>query len=85
MPRWASRTTLEVTDVRVQRVQEISVQDVKAEGVWWQDILWPNHNARSKFIPRFRKLWDRINAKRGFPWDANPWVWALTFRRIDDG
>ena len=81
MPRWASRITLEVTDVRVQRVQEISAADAVAEGVmatefWTPDLVRPCRAA-------FRKLWDSLNAKRGFGWDSNPWVWAYTFKVLE--
>jgi len=72
MPRWASRITLEVVDLAVQPLQTISKQDAIAEGVSeWEDD------------PKgaFRALWDSINADRA-PWDSNPWVWAVTFRRV---
>ncbi|MCB5199051.1 hypothetical protein LGQ03_07345 [Loktanella sp. TSTF-M6] len=75
MPRWASRVTLIVTDVKVERVQEISVDDAIAEG----------RPAREEFLSGrrwFRTLWDSLNAKRGFGWDANPWVIAVTFRPV---
>lgn len=75
MPRWASRITLEITDVRVQRVQEISEDDARAEGV-----DYPGTKAGP--IAEFAHLWDSINAKRGFGWDTNPWVWAITFKRV---
>jgi len=80
MPRWASRLTLVVTDVRVQRLQEISSDDAEAEGIVVNDaglvvIDGMAHTARAAF----RRLWDSINAKRGHGWDANPWVCALTF------
>jgi hypothetical protein len=79
MPRWASRITLEITDVRVQRVQEITEEDAEAEGVYsWSDMGPLDICAK----PLFSDLWDSINAKRGFGWDVNPWVWALTFKRV---
>jgi hypothetical protein len=70
MPRWASRITLTLTDVRVQRVQDISEADAIAEGMTIGLAVWEYH-----------ELWDDLNAKRGYSWDANPWVWALSFRR----
>lgn len=88
MPRWASRITLEVTDVRVQRLQEITDEDALAEGVTKvrehcyvirgidYDEIGHCHSCP---IARFAKLWDSLNAKRGFGWDQNPWVIALTF------
>ncbi|WP_188868906.1 hypothetical protein [Mameliella alba] len=74
MPRWASRLTLIVTDVRVQRMQEIDAKDACAEGAL---TLHPNGG----LTPRdaFRDLWDSLNAPRGFGWDVNPWVAAYTF------
>ena len=70
MPRWASRITLEVTGVRVERVQDISNEDVHAEGFApWGD----------KYLS-FADLWDSINANRGYGWDANPWVWVVEFK-----
>ena len=97
MPRWASRLTLRVTDVRVERVQDISPADIRAEGV----ELPPEPSLVGKLDPhyaseisdygdfadnarrRWRELWDSINGKRGFGWDVNPWVWAVTFEPID--
>jgi hypothetical protein len=77
MPRWASRITLETTALRVQRVQEISNEDAFAEGCDFRIAKTPNHaNA-------FAILWDSINAKRGYSWESNPWVWALTFKRVE--
>jgi hypothetical protein len=73
MPRWASRITLEITNVRVQRLQEISEADAEAEGA-------PEHPYDHKTA--FRRIWDSINAKRGFGWDTNPFVWVLTFRKV---
>ena len=72
MPRWASRITLEITDVRVERLQETTGKDVAAEGFPF-----------SSDLDQFKLLWDDLNAKRGFGWDANPWVWVLSFRRVE--
>jgi hypothetical protein len=74
MPRWASRITLTITDVRVQRVQDISEEDAFVEGISGGDWLGDP-------VGEYAKLWSSINAKRGYSWDTNPWVWALTFRR----
>lgn len=92
MPRWASRLTLTVTDVRVQRLQDITDEDARAEGVtrctWAEEIAnddrfewWvPDEtNAHPTAWGAFWELWDGINARRGFGWDANPWVVAYTF------
>lgn len=73
MPRWASRITLEVAEVRVQRLQEISEDDARAEG----SAPGTFGGCRAAFV----YLWERINAKRA-TWASNPFVWALTFRRL---
>jgi hypothetical protein len=80
MPRWASRILLEITSVRVERVQEISDSDAFAEGI--QTAV--NEGLRGDGTARgsFRDLWDSINAARGYGWDVNPWVWVVEFRRI---
>ena len=97
MPRWASRITLVVTDVRIQRVQDISASDAVAEGVVpaHQTALMhcygpacPTDPVRSCKIrgcwgirESFRDLWDSLNAKSGYGWEANPWVVVRTFER----
>lgn len=84
MPRWASRLTLEVTGVKIERVQDISEEDALAEGVendsdGWRDYAMPHTQCCASARDSFCTLWDSINAKRGFGWDANPWVTCLTF------
>jgi len=103
MPRWASRITLEITGVRVERLQDISEEDAIAEGIekayvdaagrqrWrmydhqdgvpGEDVATyagPSHT--SKPIESFKSLWLSINGPGS--WDANPWVWAVEFRRL---
>ena len=80
MPRWASRITLEVKDVRVERVQDISAKDAKKEG----DKERSGHPEFYAFGPEchrrwFSHLWNSINAKRGYSWESNPWVWVVEF------
>ena len=79
MPRWASRITLEITGVRVQRLREISEEDAKAEGI---KRVHPEKELLGEYKIGYRELWNSINAKRVFGWDANPWVWVLEFRRV---
>ncbi len=81
MPRLASRITLEVTDVRVERVQDISEVNAKAEGV---EPDPPKHwFYASNRISKFQSLWDSLNAKRGYGWAVNPWVWVVEFKRVE--
>lgn len=82
MPRWASRITLEVTGVRVERLQDISEADAIAEGV----NVHPDHHGKPRDsiyspVQAYRDLWESINGPGS--WDANPWVWCVEFRRID--
>lgn len=82
MPRWASRITLEITDVRVQRVQEISEEDIRAEGVTLAPTeLYPHTNTGSKLRRNFEWLWDSVNGPGA--WARNDWVWAITLKRIN--
>ena len=77
MPRLASRVTLEITNVRVERVKNISQSDVFAEGIKNADMR-PEESAQQAFS----RLWDSINAARGYGWEVNPWVWVIEFRRV---
>jgi hypothetical protein len=85
MPRWASRITLEVMGIRVERVQQISYADALAEGVWRPGPDADPDQVDQEYDAKFeyRKVWDEINAERGFGWDSNPWVFVIEFRRIE--
>lgn len=105
MPRWASRIMLEVVNVRVERVQDISEDDAKAEGMppnWLGELSgWNEHD--HGFIPphqlgdaakddpepvfftardAYAEYWNYLNAKRGYGWDENPWVWVIEFKQV---
>jgi hypothetical protein len=91
MPRSASRITLEITDVRVERVQAISETDAIAEGIdniglEYSIEPWKNYlkagNGYQKSTPQasYMTLWKSINGHES--WDANPWVWVIEFRRV---
>lgn len=95
MPRWASRILLEVTAVRVERLQDISEADAKAEGITpiWPDgprddggpnhftvDVDPGHLNGPTAATVYRMLWELINGEGS--WDANPWVWVVEFKRV---
>jgi hypothetical protein len=82
MPRWASRYLLEITGVRVERVQEISSEDACAEGCSKEGNGSYCIDGMSSVQVRFMDLWNKLNAKRGFGWDVNPWVWVLLFKLL---
>lgn len=85
MPRWASRLTLIVTDVRVQRLQEISEEDAIADGCscdsdGWRDYQMPATQCCATARDSYRTLWNSLYGPEA--WDANPWVSAISFRTI---
>lgn len=83
MPRWASRLTLEITGVRVERLHDITEDDAKAEGALLCDEATGRHSlddTRGSYRLGFWALWDAINGKR-CPWSSNPWVWRVEFRK----
>lgn len=93
MPRWASRITLEVVSVRVERLQGLSEEDAKAEGVepfegrGWRNYLGPEPLqaivGHARAVDSFASLWDSLNGdKPGFAWADSPWVWVVEFKRV---
>lgn len=77
MPRWASRITLEVTGIRVERLNGISPEDAISEGIG----DWANeHNLNGYWTTAFARLWESINGKGSCA--VNPWVWVVQFRRV---
>lgn len=100
MPRWASRLTLEITEIRVERLQEITDKEAIAEGVPPEQHARGEDDISIAFVrthlygimgpfgvgwprTRFAKLWSQINGPDS--WDANPWVWVVSFRRVEEG
>ncbi len=83
MPKWAARIWLEITGIRVERVQDIDAVEAEAEGMRRPKRLCPDRHDEY-ILERFQRLWDSINTKRGFGWDENPWVWVIEFKRIED-
>ncbi|EHR1181179.1 hypothetical protein KS835_001534 [Salmonella enterica] len=80
MPRWASRITLEITDVRVERLRDLSEEDAKSEGIIPSaGGVLPGWEYRINF----RDLWMDIYGTDN--WEANPWVWVIEFKRVEGG
>lgn len=92
MPRWAARIFLEVIEVRVEHLQEITLEGVRAEGVpeTWGDWgpyqpagMQPHEWDNMRWDEQWHWLWDSLNATRGYGWETNPWVWVVTFTLLD--
>jgi len=85
MPRWASRIDLRITDISVERVQDITEEDVEAEGCLlaegYEELVRTFYQYPYREV--FQDLWNFLNAKRGFPWESNPWVWKIEFERVE--
>lgn len=75
MPRWASRITLEITDVRVERLNSISETDARAEGI--------SGSIARDVIAAYASLWRSIYGAES--WEADPWIWVIEFRRFEGG
>jgi len=85
MPRWASRLTLEIAEVKVERLQEIELVDIEDEGIIISEELMalPNHKGKYLAIQQlFIDLWNFLNAKHGYPWESNPFCWVISFKKV---
>lgn len=81
MPREAARIFLRVTDVRVERLKEITEADAKKEGT--RHTYYNPHVTEFSYKAGFAGLWDSINVKRGYGWETNPWVFVYKFERVE--
>jgi hypothetical protein len=77
MPQFASRITLEITDIRVERLQDITGEDALKEG-------FCNYGTDVDTLDAFCEAWQKLNAKRGYPWESNPWVWVISFKKVSE-
>lgn len=86
MPKWASRLWLEITSVKAERLQDISADDARAEGIWIKSVGPASDLAAQN---QFALLWNQIHKKAAkaagvdYAWDLNPWVWAIGFKRTE--
>lgn len=74
MPKEAARIFLRITGVRAERVQDITAHDAIREGME-SEIPFDT-------VDEFKELWNNLNAKRGYSWESNPWVWVISFERV---
>ena len=83
MPKWASRISLEIVSIRVEHLQDISEEDARAEGTQEPSVaaLIGGGDVTEQRV--FSRLWAKINGAES--WESNPWVWALTFKRVKGG
>ena len=96
MPKWAARIWLECEEIRVERLQEITEDDARAEGIIFEEAMefsgwrptyndpdgsnaWPNYKGAFNF------LWDSLNKSRGYSFESNPFVWAISFKVLEGG
>jgi hypothetical protein len=80
MPRKYSRLTLEIVDVRCEQLKAISGADCDAEGCRNREVT-----GVARTFDVFIRTWDALNAKQGFSWDSNPWVFVITFKTVKGG
>ena len=81
MPREAARLFLKVTDVRVERLQEITALGISKEGITMPSFYGNDISPESYLIVKFQDTWQSLYAKRGYPWESNPYVWVIEFEK----
>ncbi len=81
MPRLVSRITLEIINVQVERLQEITEEDAAKEGM---EHHWRLPDGSNQAVIHFQILWDSLNGKK-YPFSSNPWVWVIGFKRVQEG
>lgn len=81
MPKWAARLWLEITEVRVERLQDITEEDAKAEGAKIPPLVYPDrpHEAYS-YVENYELIWESINGEGS--WKRNDWVWVLEYKKV---
>ena len=85
MRRWASRLLLEVEAVRVEQLQVIREADCRAEGCSGGHDSIPAYPFSATPLEHYRSVWTKINGEKGWKsWDANPWVWVVEFKMVDE-
>ena len=89
MPRWASRINLEILKIRVERLQDITKEDISAEGIkrtaggeWLAPLAGVPDYPWDYAHEAYAALWNDLNDKRGYGWDVNPFVWIIEFERV---
>ena len=80
LPQKYSRIILEIINVWIDQIQNITEEDAKAEGV---QPYASRIDSRMSYIEGFRREWERLNKKRGYGWDINPLVWVIGFKRVE--
>lgn len=90
MPRWASRLTLEITQVRVERIRDCVEGDARAEGAPCIEVTADapgisGMSAGPSYREGFAQRWNALNGKRGYGWESNCWVWVIGFRPLSTG
>lgn len=93
MPKFAARIFLKVTDIKVQMLQDITEDEAQQEGIdpevaieysnWRPTFYDPDSGGEPNYREAFKDLWNKIYKKKGYGWDSNPWVFVISFKRVE--